>query len=42
VPPGGKTDAALLPMRLTSHSWETDSISGQTPADSARILFAWY
>jgi sugar lactone lactonase YvrE len=42
VPPGGKTDAALLPIRLTSHSWETDSITGQTPADSARIIFSWY
>ena len=41
VPPGGKTDAALLPLRLESHSWESDS-TGLTPADSARILFAWY
>jgi hypothetical protein len=41
VPPGGKTDAALLPVRLVSHSWESDS-TGLTPADSARVVFAWY
>jgi hypothetical protein len=41
VPPMHKTPAALLPIGLTSVSWESDSI-GQTPADSARILFAWY
>jgi len=40
TPPGGKTDPPLLPMRLTSISWEDST--GQTPADSARVLFAWY
>jgi hypothetical protein len=41
VPPLHKTPSALLPIGLTSVSWEKDS-TGQTQADSARILFAWY
>jgi len=36
-----KMGAPILPLRLESHSWVSDS-TGQTPADSARILFAWY
>jgi len=40
APASGKTNAPLLPMRLTSISWEDST--GQTPADSARVLFAWY
>jgi hypothetical protein len=41
VPPGGKTNVALLPMRFTSHSWESDS-TGQQSADSMRIIFSWF
>jgi hypothetical protein len=40
-PPGGKTDAPLLVCGLFSMAYEKDS-TGQTPADSARVLFAWY
>jgi hypothetical protein len=39
--PACKMDAPILPLQLESHSWETDS-TGQTPADSARVLFSWY
>jgi hypothetical protein len=41
VPPLCKTGAPLLPIGLTSHSWERDT-TGAMSADSARILFAWY
>ncbi|MBM3330901.1 T9SS type A sorting domain-containing protein [candidate division WOR-3 bacterium] len=41
VPPGAKTGAPVLPIGLTSASWEKDT-TGQTPADSARILLDWY
>ena len=41
VPPLRKTGAPVLPIGLASHSWERDT-TGATPADSARILFAWY
>jgi len=41
TPPVCKAGAPILPLRLTSVSWESDS-TGQTPADSARVLFAWF
>jgi len=41
VSPLCKAGAPILPLRLESHSWESDS-TGQTPADSARVLFVSY
>ena len=41
VSPLCKAGVPILPLRLENHSWESDS-TGETPTDSARVLFAWY